>query len=61
MKYKNAADVTATVTAPKTQWDRTDALANNGDGTTSDYTVKAALTPGDWSGTAEFSCSIAAS
>ena len=61
MKYKNAADVTATVTAPKTQWDRTDALANNGDGTTSDYTVKATLTPGDWSGTAEFSCSIAAS
>lgn len=61
MKYKNAADVTATVTAPKTQWDRTDALANNGDGTTSDYTVKATLTTGDWSGTAEFSCSIAAS
>lgn len=61
MQRAGASDVTATITAPKTQWDRTDALANNGDGITSNYTVKATLTPGDWSGTAEFSCSIAAS
>lgn len=61
MQRAGASDVTATITAPKTQLDRTDALANNGDGITSNYTVKATLTPGDWSGTAEFSCSIAAS
>lgn len=60
MQQAGASDVTATVTAPKTQWNRTDALANNGDGITSNYTVKATLTPGDWSGTAEFSCSISA-
>lgn len=61
MQRTGASDVTATVIAPKTQWDRTDALANDGNGTTSNYTVKATLTPGDWTGTAEFSCSIAAS
>lgn len=60
MQQAGASDVTATVTAPKTQWNRTDALANNGDGITSNYTVKATLTPGDWPGTAEFSCSISA-
>lgn len=60
MQRAGASDVTATVTAPKTQWNRTDALANNGDGITSNYTVKATLTPGDWPGTAEFSCSISA-
>ena len=61
MKHESAKDVLATIDTPKTQWDRTDALANDGNGTTSNYIVKATLTPGDWSGTAEFSCSIAAS
>ena len=38
---------------PKTEWTRTDLLNN---GTTSNYKVQATLTPGQWKGTATFSC-----
>lgn len=49
---------TATVTAPKMVWTRSDLLANSGEGTKSEYVVKATLTPGDWAGTAIFNCSL---
>ena len=42
------------VETPKTTWKRDDALAS----ITSNYTVKANLTPGDWSGTVSFVCSV---
>lgn len=40
---------------PKTKWTRTD-MANSG--TTSNYVVKATLTPGSWKGTAVFTCTL---
>lgn len=40
---------------PKTKWTRTD-MANSG--TTSNYIVKATLTPGSWMGTAVFTCTL---
>ena len=40
---------------PKTKWTRTD-MANSG--TTSNYIVKATLTPGSWKGTATFTCTL---
>lgn len=58
MKRTGSKDVTATVTAPKTAWTRTDLLANSNAGTTSNYVVKATLTPGDWTGTLVFNCSL---
>lgn len=54
MKSSKAADVLASVETPKTTWNRDDALA----GVTSNYMVKANLTPGDWSGTVYFACTI---
>lgn len=54
MKSNKAADVLASVETPKTVWNRDDALAS----ITSNYTVKANLTPGDWSGTVYFACTI---
>lgn len=53
-KTNKAADVLASVETPKTTWKRDDALAS----ITSNYTVKANLTPGDWSGTVSFVCSV---
>lgn len=58
MKCTGAKEVTATVTAPKTTWNRADVIANTNAGTTSDYTVKATLTPGAWTGTAVFNCTL---
>ena len=54
MTRKGSSDKTATVTAPKEKWSRDDALAE----TTSTYTVNADLTPGTWSGTMTFNCSL---
>lgn len=54
MKSSKAADVLASVETPKTVWNRDDALA----GIVSNYTVKATLTPGNWSGTVSFACAI---
>ena len=42
------------VETPKTTWKRDDALAS----ITSNYTVKANLPSGDWSGTVSFACTI---
>lgn len=58
MIRSGAKDVTATVETPKTTWSRDDLLANSKDGTKSEYTVSATLTPSDWTGTATFSCSM---
>lgn len=58
MKATGSADVTATVDAPKTEWNRADVIANSNEGTTSNYTVKATLTPGEWAGTATFNCTL---
>lgn len=58
MKAAGSADVTATVDAPKTEWNRADVIANSNEGTTSNYTVKATLTPGEWAGTATFNCTL---
>lgn len=58
MKATGSADVTATVDAPKTEWNRADVIANNNKGTTSNYMVKATLTPGEWTGTATFNCTL---
>lgn len=54
MKSNKAADVLASVETPKAVWNRDDTLAS----ITSNYTVKANLTPGDWSGTVSFVCSV---
>lgn len=54
MQRTGAKDVVATVTAPKTKWNRDEVLA----ATASTYTVKADLTPGTWAGTMIFNCSI---
>ena len=49
--------VAATFTStPKTKWSRTDMQGN---GTTSNYVVSASLTPGSWTGTATFTCTLA--
>lgn len=56
MKRSGAQDVPVAVTAPKTSWNR-DELLN--DGTSSDYVVKATLTPGDWTGIMTFECNLA--
>lgn len=58
MKSAGSADVTATIDAPKTEWNRADVIANSNEGTTSNYTVKAMLTPGEWDGTATFNCTL---
>ena len=58
MTSAGSADVTATIDAPKTEWNRTDVIANNNEGTTSNYTVKATLTPGKWDGTVTFNCTL---
>lgn len=58
MKSAGSADVTATIDAPKTKWNRADVIANSNEGTTSNYTVKAMLTPGEWDGTATFNCTL---
>lgn len=58
MKCTGSKDVTATVTAPKTTWNRADVIANANAGTTSNYTVSATLTPGEWTGTAVFACTL---
>ena len=54
MKSNKAADVLASVETPKAVWNRDDTLAS----ITSNYTVKANLTPGDWSGTVSFVYSV---
>ena len=46
-----AKDVTATLIMDKTQWNRTDIVANDGEGTVSNCNLKATLTPGTWTGT----------
>lgn len=58
MTRTGSGSVEASVTAPKTVWSRDDLQANSGDGTSSEYVVKATLTPGDWTGTATFNCSL---
>lgn len=58
MKCTGAKDVVANVNAPKTTWTRTDVIANANAGTTSNYTVSATLTPGEWTGTAVFACTL---
>lgn len=58
MKSAGSADVTATIDAPKTEWNRADVIVNSNEGTTSNYTVKAMLTPGEWDGTATFNCTL---
>lgn len=58
MKATGSANVTATVDAPKTEWNRADVIANSNEGTTSNYTVKATLTPGEWTGAATFNCTL---
>lgn len=58
MKSAGSADVTATIDAPKTEWNRADVIANSNEGTTSNYTVKAMLTLGEWDGTATFNCTL---
>lgn len=49
----------ATSPAPKTKWTRADLIANSNAGTSTTYTVSASLTPGSWTGTATFVCSLA--
>lgn len=51
LKAAGAKDVTATLTMDKTQWNRTDIIANSGEGTASNCNLKATLTPGTWTGT----------
>lgn len=58
MKSAGSADVTATIDAPKTEWNRADVIATSNEGTTSNYTVKATLTPGEWDGTVTFNCAL---
>lgn len=58
MKCTGAKDVVANVNAPKTTWTRADVIANANAGTTSNYTVSATLTPGEWTGTAVFACTL---
>jgi hypothetical protein len=57
MKDTAGNSVAATFTStPKTKWSRTDMQGN---GTTSNYVVSASLTPGSWTGTATFTCTLA--
>ena len=59
MKCAGCADVAAAFTAGyKTTWNRSEAAANSCAGTAADYTVSATLTPGEWTGTATFACSL---
>lgn len=53
-----AAGSFATNPAPKTKWTRADLTANNNAGTSTTYTVSASLTPGSWTGTATFVCTL---
>lgn len=59
MKCTGCADVPATfATGYKTTWSRAEAAANAYAGTAANYTVSATLTPGEWTGTATFACSL---
>ena len=51
LKATGAKDVTAVLTMDKTQWNRSDIIANSGEGTASNCTLTATLTPGTWTGT----------
>lgn len=53
MTYGTSSAAVTFTAKPKTEWTRTDLL---NDGTTSNYRVQATLTPGQWKGTATFSC-----
>ena len=53
-----AAGAFAANPAPKTKWTRADLTANHNAGTTTTYTVSASLTPGSWTGTATFVCTL---
>lgn len=44
--------------APKSKWTRADLMANNNTGTTTSFSVSASLTPGSWTGTATFVCTL---
>ena len=59
MKCTGCADVAGTFAAGyKTTWNRSEAAANSYAGTAANYTVSATLTPGEWTGTATFACSL---
>lgn len=53
MQRTGSKDAPMSVMASKTQWNRSELL---GDGTSSDYSATATLTPGDWLGTVVFNC-----
>lgn len=53
MQRTGSKDAPMSVMASKTQWNRSELL---GDGTSSDYSATATLTPGDWIGTVVFNC-----
>lgn len=53
MQRTGSKDAPMSVMASKTQWNRSELL---GDGTSSDYSATATLTPGDWFGTVVFNC-----
>lgn len=53
MQRTGSKDAPMSIMANKTQWNRSELL---GDGTSSDYSATATLTPGDWLGTVVFNC-----
>lgn len=53
MQRTGSKDAPMSIMASKTQWNRSELL---GDGTSSDYSATATLTPGDWLGTVVFNC-----
>lgn len=55
LQRSGSEDAPMNITAPKTQWNRDELL---GEGTASDYTATATLTPGSWSGTVVFNCEL---
>lgn len=59
MRRQGSSDVISTAEISKSIWNRDDVVANNGDGTVSNCVIKAVLTPGEWSGSAVFNCSLA--
>ena len=58
MTRSGSNPVEAEIEAPKLIWNCDDLLANDGEGTKSEYIVEATLTPGDWVGVATFNCSL---
>ena len=58
LKSTGVADVTSTLSMSKNTWNRADVIANSGNGTAANCTLKATLTPGTWTGTMTYNIAM---